>query len=554
MTANATLDITQVLPANSRENVNKTHSSGADDFENVFENVSQNYDDKSTDKPVNNANDNINTKKSSDGNTENNSEVKEKSSEHNSSGKTDVKIATNDEEKTSTDTVDSAKPNTENTELSSLQERIADMVQKITQQLNDIQTGANVDVQDLSDNLSDLDSMIKDFAKQLKADSSKDEALDSVETGASQVITNAQNVLADLQQSILNSQNLNIFTADAQSVLARQLKSITADLDKLVKDSGDSENLIQSANLKIQTQAQVGSKEKVQAVVTPSQNEIEVPQTAIVESPVIKASIANVQADINASDLSKQEVKDALSKSSLTQEMIDKTDAKVVKVETTSSGSSDSGFLNNQNAQEQAVKLSLQADAMLGQTSAQAGFDKISQSVQVQTQQNAGGSSEISQSEILSQVNSKLANFKSDESTKVTIILKPENLGKINLELVSNKEGLSAHFTAETAQVKEALDKNLDSLKESLSSQGVNVNNVTVKVAETQKQDNAFSFDSQTEQNKQQQENSKTAGEHTAKNSEEEIGDENIDIQESVMPEEKSVSISSHLGQIDYKI
>ena len=68
------------------------------------------------------------------------------------------------------------------------------------------------------------------------------------------------------------------------------------------------------------------------------------------------------------------------------------------------------------------------------------------------------------------------------------MILKPENLGRIHIELQNGKDGLTASLTAENAQVKEALDKNLDSLKNTLNNQGINVSNVNIKLEESQKQ------------------------------------------------------------------
>jgi flagellar hook-length control protein FliK len=64
------------------------------------------------------------------------------------------------------------------------------------------------------------------------------------------------------------------------------------------------------------------------------------------------------------------------------------------------------------------------------------------------------------------------------------MILKPESLGRITLELVNSKEGLTAKMMTESSQVKELLDKSLDGLKNTLSSQGINVNNVEVKVSQ----------------------------------------------------------------------
>lgn len=255
----------------------------------------------------------------------------------------------------------------------------------------------------------------------------------------------------------------------------------------------------------------------------------------------------------------KQAIKEALNTSSLTQEMLDKTDAKVVSVSTSSSSSDSNNLLNRQNAQEQAVKLSLESTNgnLQGATDSMGqpvSFEKTLQSVQAPPPAQSHTSQELSKADILSQIHTKLNNFQDDTSNKVTIILKPESLGKIHLELVNSKEGLTAQMTTDNAQVKELLDKNLDGLKETLSNQGVNVNNVSVKVSETQKQDSMFAFDGQGEQNKQNPQSGKN-NETGAFSSDEEAGDFLADqeFEGDSLTEASSVRVQ-HEGQVDYKI
>lgn len=273
------------------------------------------------------------------------------------------------------------------------------------------------------------------------------------------------------------------------------------------------------------------------------------------------------EAAANSAIGDKQVLKDTLNKSSLTQEMLEKTDAKVVSVQTQSSSSNQnsnsnsnsSNLLNQQNAQEQAVKLSLEssnsslqgtADS-LGQT---VSFDKTLQSTQIQPQSQPQTAPELSKSDILSQIHTKLTNLQDEGSSKVTIILRPENLGKIHLELVNSKEGLTAQMTTDNAQVKELLDKSLDGLRETLSSQGVNVNNVSVKVSETQKQDTMFSFDGNSEQNKQNPQGHKNGGTEAFSSSDDEgnvLAEQGL---ENDSLAEGSDSTIMHDGKVDYKI
>lgn len=592
MTANATIDITSLGATNLTENVNKTYSDSSVGFDKVFDSVSKNYYDKKSDsdnktetktssadnKKSKTDTETQKTKSSSDDNKvkEDYSDKKTNETKSDETSKvTDTKENSTEKVKTSSDTQTTAE-----TEVSTTDEDIQDIKQKLISLLESLNTSQNVNVEELSSDLSTINDLmqklIKKFADNLANVDSKEDATDSSDA---QALSQIQGLLAELQQAITNSQNSDELGLEAKNVLAQQVSAISAELNpqtaQETQDGDKSASLIQSANLKIQTQGQVQPKTSSQSdalaqnqaqtqakaqsdSVADAQNtalQNDLPDEAVVETPVIKVATEVVASDVNATDLSKQNLKDALNKTSLTQEVLDKTDAKVVKVEKTSADSSNSGLLNNQNAQEQAVKLSLQTpeaatvqDASTSQTS----FSSVIDKVQTQTLT----SREISQTEIMSQVNSKLANFKTDESTKMTIVLRPENLGKINLELVTNKEGFSAQITAENAQVKEILDKNIDGLKESLGNQGVNVNSVTVKVAETQKQDNTFSFDAQTEQDNQQAQENQNAkqGEFTASLDEElETGDE-VEAEGTAQILEKSVSINSHLGQVDYKV
>ncbi len=143
---------------------------------------------------------------------------------------------------------------------------------------------------------------------------------------------------------------------------------------------------------------------------------------------------------------------------------------------------------------------------------------------QPQTQQ-------LSDNEILSQINNKLTLPQDNIVNKVNIILQPEQLGKVSVEITQTKEGIVAKLVADTAQVKDLLDKSVESLKNTLASQGVNVNNISVKVEETTASQNAgfgfeqeqFNREAANQSNQNQQKNS---GNSHAFNSENNFQDE----------------------------
>lgn len=382
----------------------------------------------------------------------------------------------------------------------------------------------------------------------------------------------------------------------------------TENLDELLKNQQvqvqtQTEQVL--TNLKINSQ-DVSPKAPQLQTETPQvqpQTETAPEQKTNTETPVINANAdiivndANINSsltDINA----KKNVQDNSSKAPLSQEILTKTNAQVVNVETSNSSNSNTNshqdnVLSKQNAHEQAVKLELEnnsnnisqnntqdidltdtidstaqtaADKMIENTQAPAQASPQPannlQTVTMQATQAPQTSRELSQSDILSQINNQLDMKKLQEegTTKVNIVLKPENLGKINLEFVNSKEGLTAKMTTDNAQVKELLSKSLDSLKDSLSNQGVNVNSVTVKVEETQKQsNNMFSFD-----DGQPQEGNQEFSNNAQKQNQREFsfdekgeriiteGEERINAEQDVEIEE--VSVSPYSTNIDYKV
>lgn len=294
-----------------------------------------------------------------------------------------------------------------------------------------------------------------------------------------------------------------------------------------------------------------------------------------VQIPIIKTNTEKLASDVNVNNTStetKQDLKTVLDKTSLTQEALDKLNAKITSVDTSksNSNSNSNNMLNGQNTEDQMVKLTLENNntntntvnfaGLVNDSTNQMEFAKAPNGVQAQTHTQAP--KEINNTEILSQINNKLSNLKDAGTTKINIVLRPENLGKVNLELINSKDGLTAQLTTNNAQVKEILDKSLDGLRETLGNQGININSVTVKVEETQKQSNdmlSFENQNQSEQNSQQQ------SDNTKNTKENEFSfDENIDNeidetiltidQESTVATESTVSITSHTGKIDYKV
>lgn len=81
--------------------------------------------------------------------------------------------------------------------------------------------------------------------------------------------------------------------------------------------------------------------------------------------------------------------------------------------------------------------------------------------------------------------------------SEVSMILNPEHLGKVTLNIMNEKGVLSAEIKTESKEAAEALNKNVNDLKETLKQQGIICTNLVVKIDDTQKSDNQMNFANQ---------------------------------------------------------
>lgn len=85
--------------------------------------------------------------------------------------------------------------------------------------------------------------------------------------------------------------------------------------------------------------------------------------------------------------------------------------------------------------------------------------------------------------EIVNQVVDKIKILVKPDASSMEIQLNPENLGKVNLTVVAKNGQLTASFVTENQLAKEALENQLQTLKENLSNQGVKVEAIEVTVS-----------------------------------------------------------------------
>jgi flagellar hook-length control protein FliK len=91
---------------------------------------------------------------------------------------------------------------------------------------------------------------------------------------------------------------------------------------------------------------------------------------------------------------------------------------------------------------------------------------------------------------LLSQIIEKAELFKtSEQHHTLTLQLKPEHLGKLDLELTTKDGTVTARISAESSLVREKLEQLLPQIKEHLAQQGVNLGQITVDVSSHQPDD-----------------------------------------------------------------
>ncbi len=151
-----------------------------------------------------------------------------------------------------------------------------------------------------------------------------------------------------------------------------------------------------------------------------------------------------------------------------------------VETETSTDDGASSDLMQNQTPEEYGVKAMLQIDSGYTDT----GADTLNQVNNLQNAAKTSSTPDVNASKILEQISKQLEGLYNN--SKVNIVLNPESLGKITIQLLNTEDGLSAQFIATTQDAKNLLMKGVDGLKDTLMSHGVNVDNVTVKMNDTQ--------------------------------------------------------------------
>lgn len=94
---------------------------------------------------------------------------------------------------------------------------------------------------------------------------------------------------------------------------------------------------------------------------------------------------------------------------------------------------------------------------------------------------------QVKNSDILNQVVEQTKIVLGHDKSEMVIQMKPDHLGKLELKIVTEQGIVAAKFIAESQQVKDIIETNMQLLKDSLQKQGISVDGVSVQVGQDPK-------------------------------------------------------------------
>ena len=446
----------------------------------------------------------------------------------------------------------SESPSLNNIGDSSLQELQKDDSETVTdeQTIDDSSAGDETVDSDLSDSGTiDDENAESDDETELISSSMADAAILGLDVSNLQTVSQ----VASQSNSQINVQNSELAVEQTNSEQNKiNLKA------KVIVDSANTGAIAAAVSEQKQDIELVSSKTEQTKQSQETLIAASIKSEAEAENPTLKAServAAAVKESViqNTQDMSSRAKDNGIANLQALENM----EVKVLESKSTGSNSMGSSLAQG-DASEQIIKMSLlnadSQDASLNNNFA-IQLDKASSSV-ASNSTNASlvqnMPKELNRSDIMNQINSRLSEFHQTSTNKVTIALNPENLGRIHLEVINSHDGIIARMQTENPQVKELLERNMETLKNQLGSQGVSVNNIKVEYTNSAT-NNAMDFerhqlDQQSFQDSRQSKTSQNEnnGSYT----------DGAEFQEDIadVDTEQVESQVIHNGKIDYKV
>ena len=477
--------------------------------------------------------------------------------------KDDTKIVLNDDVKVADKISDDVK-NVDDKQIVDIKNDVITDDLKVDVKDVDNKADKKEETNNLAINLQDVKENVENKVNVINVNEVVDNKTQKIETKAD--VKTTPDKMTELKEEVQSAKAENAY----ETLSSQNEKSVKNDNkidDKFAKTNVQAEETIK---IKDDTKGIEFVSQKQDKVV--DKNDVQDKHLANAKEKIENVKIQvedNVKVNVNnqVQDSAKVEkANETMNKAGLSTQTLREMNGKVTAMET----GNQTGAQFGETSQEMLMRDMLSQNATTQTTDAKTTVDfaqamnKTTVAQQPQAQQNTQEAQEVN---ILDQIRAKFAVSKQNGLQKITIGLTPESLGKVTVEIVKGQNGISAHLLADNPQAKEILDKNLDGLKSVLQSQGVNVNNVNVKVAEagrsSDSNNNMF-------QNEDGQFNQGSNGEHSRgdnssnqeRRSEYEFMQnnamqaDNSEVEETTntVQMEKTVSIKGGNGKISYKL
>lgn len=331
----------------------------------------------------------------------------------------------------------------------------------------------------------------------------------------------------DNNQIVVSEQTQKNLTAildrlTSQDPKALEVKVLEQDLKQLQQD-------IRANTFKLESQVKLEQEQnnpkKAIEINTESSKNIQTDNSSVSQEKTLKTaktSEALVGVSQNVKEASSKDTVQKVQNDPLEQNMLDEMEVKIEEVSNSDSSGTNSQNSSFSNAQDEVIKLNIE-NADTSETPVTFSFDNrtIKPVADIKTAPLDGVAKEINKTDILNQIGSKFEQLRDGSNTKITMTLRPNDLGRVTIEMSQSANGITTNIIAQNSQVKELLDKNIDVLKQQLAQQGVNVQNVQVKTVEQNAQTGLNNnFDSQKDSKGQEQNNNQSQNNRGSNNQE----------------------------------
>lgn len=427
----------------------------------------------------------------------------------------------------------------------------------------------NIDLKNIKiDNIENLDvNSLQKLVSQIQADSStllaETEVLSQLKTKIDSLIQdeaiklNVNDLVSQNDTLKVDLSNNSSITSEFREVDVNKKESVQLATNKVVVDLSRLTSNVEGLNDSL-------SENKL---ITPVLNNLDAKQDISEQSeisPRIKVSdevLSQIKEAVSKTVENKDNTSSVKAKAIETMTNLQDTNTLLTESQSSSFENGNNSGLGQNSASETAVKLTVEANSF-NSTVAQPTETFVNRlDAQLSARETSSLQNQsLNQSDILSQVSAKFEQLQQQAGSKVSIVLQPESLGRVSVEIMNSKDGIIAKMTTETQQVKELFDKNIESLKSTLSAQGVNVNNIKVECTH-ESTNNAMNFErdqfNQSFNNQQQGQNHANKSEqnfYETSNSDFATDIEDFKQDNDTNELKNTKSIIKHNGKIDYSV